>query len=289
MMTWIVWIRALAILQVVYLHILARPLQAWQSTEPSMWHVANIIDSLGRVCVPLFFMISGYLSLARYDNWKIFYKKRVMSIVLPFVFWWTIYFFLETNIDKYHYWFMWSIIPIFAMTPILNKVKDFKYVIFFILAGFAFKYTAYVSYFMLGYWLLKTQIFSSKSGLAYIQSNIKLVLYFLASAGTAWMTWKLAIRQGWFDEKYYSYYSPLVVFAGVSLFSWFENRDMKANWLVEKLAKHSFSIYLSHLLILERTYFLPIHFQFLVTIFASLGISIVADRLIVWTQQKVSP
>jgi|GEM_PF-4194394 len=280
---WITWIRAMSIAMVVYLHVMARITQSWGKVPIDEWQLTNITVSLGRVCVPLFFMVSGYLSLIKYENWKIFYKKRLLSIVLPFVFWWLVYFLYEGNTDKYHFWFMWVILPIFVIAPLLNKFKKWKYVIFLIMAGFLSKYTSYVAYFLLGYWLVE------KKFLEKISTKVMLLVYFLCGMGTAWLTWKHTLNLGYFDEKYYSYYAPLVLLGSVALFLVFYKTKYENSIIAEKLAKHSFSIYLCHLLILERTYSLGPVLQFALSLFGGLVLAMIVDRLIVWIQQKISP
>lgn len=278
MLVWIEYLRALAILMVVALHVFASVLQKYPNVDLVPWTTANIIASFSRVCVPIFFLISGYLSFFKYENWKLFYKKRLISVVVPFGFWWLVYYLLEGNLDKYHFWYMWVTLPIFLLVPVLYKIKNIKYILTIITIGFFWKYTAYISYFLLGNYLVGLQVKGRKS---------LLVAYLVASFATAWITRNHVFALSWFDEKYYQYYSPLVVLAGVSLFLFFKDRELKENWLVQKISKHSFSIYLSHLLVLERTYFMPPVLQYVATIAISLVVSMFADRIILWIQTKL--
>lgn len=56
---WLDYTRAIGCCMVVLLHTASEFIL--KSTSIINWEVANIIDSFTRVCVPLFFMISGYL------------------------------------------------------------------------------------------------------------------------------------------------------------------------------------------------------------------------------------
>ncbi|MGN4932970.1 acyltransferase family protein [Aeromonas rivipollensis] len=52
------------------------------------WNVANFIQSITRVCVPLFFMISGYVFMRD----KEVRSKNILKIITNLVFYTTIYF-----------------------------------------------------------------------------------------------------------------------------------------------------------------------------------------------------
>lgn len=277
---WIEWLRLIAILMVIELHVLARPLQGYPATDSTLWLVANIVDSFSRVCVPLFFLISGYLTLGRYTNWQEFYKKRLVGIVLPFAFWWLCYFLLEGNIDKYHYWYMWAILPIFLAVPVINKIKDWPYLWLIVILGLLWSPSSYVCYFIVGY-------FASKMAIAGKLKIFLLVVYLATSLTTAFLTYQWAQKLGYFDEKFYHYYSPLVVVAGISLFLFMKDRNLNIGGIFARLSKHSFSIYLSHLLFLERSYTFGIVLQFAFTVAGALALSMVVDRLIGWIQIKI--
>ncbi|HDR2588974.1 TPA: acyltransferase family protein, partial [Enterobacter ludwigii] len=51
------------------------------------WDVSNFYNSFSRVCVPIFFMISGYFLITREESATAFYKKRFTKIIPPLVFW----------------------------------------------------------------------------------------------------------------------------------------------------------------------------------------------------------
>lgn len=82
-------LRGLAILAVVCLHLLAYMKGIYSS--PQTWFFVGL-DQLGRFCVPLFVILSGYGLAQRYGdektiNVKAFYKRRVWKL-LPLYFLW---------------------------------------------------------------------------------------------------------------------------------------------------------------------------------------------------------
>ena len=127
--------------------------------------IGNILDSLARVGVPLFVMISGTIMLDR--NYEFNTKKLIKHItkmVIFFVVWSAIYclifnilgqFFLKhesINIIKiigsfiqghYHLWFVYLIVGLYLIVPLLRlwvKDENKKYVEYFIILSIIFTY-----------------------------------------------------------------------------------------------------------------------------------------------------
>src|SRR5689334_17216456 len=77
---WVHAIRALAISMVVFLHVAAEPFYLGAKLGTYDWWVANVYDSSVRICVPLFFMLTGHLLLRSTDPVGVFYRKRARRI-----------------------------------------------------------------------------------------------------------------------------------------------------------------------------------------------------------------
>jgi surface polysaccharide O-acyltransferase-like enzyme len=98
------------------------------------------INSLFRTCVPLFVMITGFFLFPVKDE-RVFFRKRIPRVLVPFVFWCIIYAFYfyaqgktslkaaflniakipinyGTNIG--HLWFVYMLLGIYLMAPILS-------------------------------------------------------------------------------------------------------------------------------------------------------------------------
>ena len=107
------------------------------------WWYANIFDSISRWTVTMFIMISGILLLNKeMHSYKKFIKKRVLKIVIPLIVWSSFYYIYKNgfsldytsvkNIIKalfegniyYHLWFMYTILGIYLVIPILKKYID---------------------------------------------------------------------------------------------------------------------------------------------------------------------
>lgn len=137
-------LRILAILGVVLIHTTSR------SLEQSNVDVLRIpwtlfLNQISRFAVPLFFLISGFVLELRYKenlNVKIYYKKRLTKLLIPYIFWSLIYYFMipENRIAglfnlniinqllygtaSIQFYFIPSIIILYAMFPLLHKYAN---------------------------------------------------------------------------------------------------------------------------------------------------------------------
>ena len=114
--------------------------------EKNIW--PGIFNSLARVCVPLFVMISGYLLLPMKTDYSTFLKKRFTRVSFPFIafcIFYDIYYYIRGVIDvktmlinipkifiNYgselgHLWFMYMIMGVYLLIPIFSPwIKSAK-------------------------------------------------------------------------------------------------------------------------------------------------------------------
>ena len=84
---WADLIRVVATFLVVTVHVSGQITNVWGKVPESHWFIADIYGGIARICVPLFFMISGYLLLPRTESLGTFYRKRMPKVVIPFIAW----------------------------------------------------------------------------------------------------------------------------------------------------------------------------------------------------------
>ena len=124
--------------------------------------IGNICDSISRLGVPLFLMISGALILD--ENRKYNCKKRIRSVLLPWLTWSFLYalsfqviwpllkdeavslsgFVAGLVKGHFHLWYMWAITGMYLITPILRTFvkKENKHIVaYFILLSLVFQFT----------------------------------------------------------------------------------------------------------------------------------------------------
>jgi len=136
--TWVDLIRVVAIFLVVVIHVSGQLTNLWGKVSDEQWIIANIYGGIARIAVPLFFMISGYLLLPRSESLSVFYTKRMLKILIPFLVWSLIYLgwycgnhpntctpsltwdLLLVQGTYYHLWFLYSLISIYLILPVLR-------------------------------------------------------------------------------------------------------------------------------------------------------------------------
>ncbi|XLZ71266.1 acyltransferase family protein [Massilia sp. SR12] len=137
---WVDYMRVIATLGVVLLHSAAPLLYKFNELPPGYWWYGNLYDSMVRMCVPLFFMISGCLLLGKQEPLLDFFKKRVNKVVVPLLAWSLLYIFWKAYVEEtdglsfysfysialspayYHLWFLYAIIGVYLYLPILRLV-----------------------------------------------------------------------------------------------------------------------------------------------------------------------
>ena len=134
-------IRAWAILWVVISHVFAPVVWAMKDYPLGVWWVFNLADSVIRLCVPLFIMISGKLLLnsTRQETYGQFIRRRFGKIVPAYFVWFMIYKFTYvwmtdlpstpgkwlweflTGVTDNHLYFMYIILGLYLIAPFLKK------------------------------------------------------------------------------------------------------------------------------------------------------------------------
>jgi len=262
---WADALKALAILLVVILHSSAKAIYAFESISQLAWNFANLLNSISRISVPLFIMISGAFVLNKKEDINQFIKKRFPRILLPWFFWGTIQllynygfsinkiiaenFYLKIYSTYFGgFWFMPIILGLYLITPIIKeyvqktKTKDYLYFfsIWFIFAsliptlnklfGVNIAYNLppfiqYLGYYIAGYYI--THKIKIKKEILNQTKFLFIISIFVIALGTA----ALSKLDGQFNETMYDYLNiPVLVssIAGfISIKSLLENMKLK--------------------------------------------------------------
>ena len=135
-------LRVIAILAVLLIHITTKTLQTLDHNV-LIAPLSLFLNQLARFAVPLFFLISGFvLELNNKEgiSYITFFKKRASRIVVPFLFWSTIYFLIGWDFDfqkllslrflqdilygtaSYHLYFIPTLILFYLAFPFLHSI-----------------------------------------------------------------------------------------------------------------------------------------------------------------------
>jgi len=279
-MNWISKTRGIAILAVLLIHVNAPLLYEGQG---SIWWLGHIFDSISRLAVPLFLMISGALLLHKEEPVNHYIEKRATKILIPFIVWSVIYFvckssgefnvkifiqqFLNAKI-YYHLWYFYILIPLYIFIPFLRKIiKSIpsSYILLYAVISsgistindvigiygvnmqiFSNPFSVGVSYLLLGYVIARREY-----ELKYYQvyGIVSLLIILL---GTYIITmWKGALSQVFYDALGL----PVLMYAVMVFYLCKKHlnsgiRNYNSRFL-EYIGKYSFGIYLVHPLLLS--------------------------------------
>jgi surface polysaccharide O-acyltransferase-like enzyme len=290
---WADLIRTVAIFLVITVHVSGQITNLWGKVPESDWFIANIYGGIARICVPLFFMISGYLLLPRSESLGSFYRRRMLKIVIPFIVWSLIYLgwycgnhpgmctapliqkLLFVQGTYYHLWFMYSLIGIYLILPVLRLLvrRDADRKILWYLIGLwlifqsAFNFLTYFGHFRIGISAPLATGFVGFFLLGYLLGPWKLSRSMALLAAAAWVlatiatilgTYLLTRASGKFENYFYGFTTPNVIISTVSAFlllkwiseNWFGTFFTNSR-IIRNLAAASFGIYLVHVLVIE--------------------------------------
>lgn len=141
---WINSLRIVALYAVIVLHCTSLLLMQYGKVSVSQWMVADFFNAITRFAVPAFVMVTGALSLRREYEIGDFLKKRLLRVVIPFLFWSLIFvgyslyneeitFTADSwaNIklvlhalkysSSYHLWYVYMLIGLYFFIPVIGK------------------------------------------------------------------------------------------------------------------------------------------------------------------------
>lgn len=286
---WIDYARALACIFVVLLHVSAYYITSYNEVSPFNWNVANLIDSLTRSCVPIFFMISGYFFFSN----KKPSVKNILRVVLSLLFYSAIAFVLymvtkkaslEEAIDNisffsepsfYHLWFFYPLISIYLISylctikPVDNlrflfvililvtllnpRFNDITEFLFGISIKNNFMITGDFFYFLL--YAITGGIFKNINENNLISEKHSTALAFVAIA--SWISIYLLTNNLYYKGmqdiySFYDYASPFVFSMSLSTFLFFISikRKLKPCLAINFISKNSLAIFGIHAFIL---------------------------------------
>ncbi len=283
MIGWLEWLRVAATLGVVVLHVLSPVAFAHDRLAPHTWAWINIADSASRWCVPVFIMVSGALALGRpgapvWDGRSL--ARRIARIGIPLIAWSLFYWWYGNAVrgrtttpaefaadfvsgyPYYHLYFLFAIIGLYAVTPILRPFVDrasdrtlgwvaIAALAWALLARLQLEvglghsanaiemFTRYLGYYLAGAWLFRMPL---PPGARYAP-----LVAIAAVAATAVGTAALVASSGTRHQTIlYSYQSPLTVVAALAIFLSARAYLSGAPRWVIALAGLTFGIYLIH-------------------------------------------
>ena len=243
-----------------------------------------IMFTLGRLGVPLFFMLTGFLLLSRnYDSKeKIvrFYKKNFIVLLAVWYFWIVLYnlFFLVMEqkpivfrdimselllykkVPLMHTWYMKEIIMIYAILPLLSiAIKSFGHIRMIIIVIFLI---SLINKFYIGSWkvdflsnrliytsyVLIGYYFTTKSTKVYKKLNLSIIIIGFMIL----VIWQIHLYHIGKPQNVW-YTNPILFIISALLFPVLKGYDWKAKTkgVIELVSRFSFGVYLLHVPIMK--------------------------------------
>lgn len=301
-LAWASRLRNVATVLVIAIHVAAPVAHEYPDLNSSIWWAGNWWDAWGRPSVNLFVMLSGFLLFSKNYSTGVFLRKRFVRVLIPALAWMVMYLVYDHQVNQdpgslrdalarlvegpvyYHLWFIYLILGLYLMYPILSpwvrqaQESDFRYffavcilgtwvykileVFFGLKIGLYFElYTNQVGHFVLGYYLGHKVAKGEKSSHPGIEpwrlnarqlTRLGWVLVVLMGGCTAMGTYWHSIAHGTFQTFFYDYLTPATTLGAVGWMllarhSWNSRPLLEVESL---FAAASFGIYLAHVIVM---------------------------------------
>ena len=276
-------LRVIAMIMVIIVHVSNLYSRYYGLISNSSYLFSLIFNTISRISVPIFFMISGALLLDRDFN-KDKYLKRIFRFLQVIVVWdiiyliWEYFFFGTTYSKLYtlifepfrsHLWFLYTIILLYIIQPLLkilldklnSKYKIFLFIAWFLLGTFSMFYPfitehyttiCYIGYFILGKYLYD---FISNHDLSKYNVII-VIMILLCFIASIFLNYTASIKLNMFYNSFFAFRTPYIILASllffILLYNLVHNRNHKK--VIMLLSDLSFGIYLIHGIFLDITF-----------------------------------
>lgn len=244
------FIRVIACFLVILIHVSCLIFYSFSNS----WTIAVAFDSTARMCVPLFFILTGYLLFDGKETQLItYYKNRFLKILVPFIIFLIVFkiFFSNDTLFIYiknifsqniqfHLWYIYTIIGIYITIPFLWHLftieENIKFVYIYLIIWFivsicyptlqeyysfelspftAFNFNFFFGY--IGYCILGGLL--KKIKITKIIYRIMLLcIMFISTIAIYKLTVSFSINIGKPHELFFSYTSPFVFIQALSFF-----------------------------------------------------------------------
>lgn len=250
------------------------------------WWASNAYDSMARSSVTVFFMITGALLLSRSDNILAFYKKRVLRIVPPILFWSIVYIALfwspgEVLVYKVasifkgpvttHLWYLYVILGLTVFIPFLGKIyrgsSEIERIIFISIWLICssvipvavellnmpwspvnvYGFEPFTGF--MGLFFLGAYLYDKRSERSFAWLLLNLFGFIVAGLVIAVSTFLLSVHRGAPAELFYGYKTLFVVLSAVCLFNFCISLPVLSGFpsrLVRNISDCSLGIYCIH-------------------------------------------
>ncbi|MCR4801376.1 MAG: acyltransferase family protein [Lachnospiraceae bacterium] len=334
-------IKIISIFAMMIIHVAASQIHNVQEGSYE-WNTFAIYQCLTHFCVPIFFMCSGIFFLQPERKIKIarLYKHNIVRMISALLFWGILYagyaFYCckkdlgmnvreslskvyndEFTYGHYHLWFLYAIIGVYIIVPLLRKIaEDKKMIEYFLIVAFVFCFcrnmypiipfvgykietvlervdlnfvVGYPSYFLLGYYLHTYELGKMYKKILYVLGGISVGIMIIGTV----VVWahnpqKNEFMYGFLLPMQLFYSSALFIF-GVDKFSKIKFKETTETRIVH-LSGLTFGMYLVHdffIMFLEKIGFTTLSFMPIVSVVVISAVVFVLSYVVVFVINKI--
>jgi len=266
-------LRTLSMSLVIIIHVANVYCNDYGTISNSSFLGGVVFNVLARVCVPIFFMISGALLATRKFDKK--YWDRIKKIIILIAVWDIIYliweyFYLGITYDHFyrlllepfrnHLWFLYTLVVVYAVQPILgmlinkkSKVINGLFVfIWLLLCSLSVVVPSIASYFsifcFIGYFYVGRVLYDYFKDKSIKKITFPLIIITIGCLVIdIIMSYNISVDKNMFYNVYFAYRNPLLVIASCSCFVLvFNYLPKKLNKIWLTFSSLSLGIYLLH-------------------------------------------
>lgn len=280
------FIRLIAILLVICIHVSAK---GFALMDQRHWWAVNTYESISRISVPLFFMVTGALLLPRECSISSI-LSRSWRILVPLFCWSALYLlwfkYTGTSYDAWiprilrapvvaHLWYLYTLLGAYLFLPVMSgffQANQLKMLIFVMGVWFVgasvvptvFSITQkeyvginwgflslYAGYIVIGATLYKKIVFRKTPLL------VASLIWLACTVATAGFTWLRSTQLAQANETFYAYTSPFVALGAAAAFVALREitRIEISNWrfirpILSPLSRVNFGVYLVHVMVI---------------------------------------
>ncbi len=275
-------LRTISMIMVIIIHVSNIYCRKYDFISSQSYIFSLIFNTISRVSVPIFFMISGALLFNRnFDKKK--YMKRIIKFLILIIVWDLIYliweylylgikynklYMLFVQPYRAHLWFLYTIIILYALQPILkyllNKANSLIKIGLFILwitfstlsmysyiISQVFTIFSYIGYFIIGHYLYQ---YIQKQNLE--KYNVVAIFMLLLSYGASiYLNYKSSLQLDTFYNIFFAYRTPYIMLCSFILLILIYNKfhSSKPNKMIMFFSDISLGVYLIHGIFLDIT------------------------------------
>lgn len=275
-------LRVVAMLMVITVHVSNVYSRSFGIISNSSFLFSLTFNTISRVSVPLFLMISGALLLDRkFDKKK--YWKRIIKFLIIIVVWDIIYLVWEylylgityqklykliLNPYRAHLWYLYTTVILYIIQPILRLImiksnKIIKVILLLLWLFFSsisminktvasiFTIFSYIGFFILGKYLYNyaKEKYLNKYNMLLI---IIMIICFILSIVLNYMS---SMKYNIFYNLYFAYRTPFIIFSSIAFYVLIISSYKKEtlNKIIMEFSNLSFGVYLIHGIFLDIT------------------------------------